>query len=362
MSLEARENSAQAGSPPGSQPDLRQQLSGSIATGLIHVEDPDPEQEPLRRNTTTANRERFQQNQRTAAQGVVQRSWWVLLIVVILGFTLVITWCVFYFKGWSVWRSYRKQECDEPLANWLLWMLLLCPIWIFVECFSCRKARVLLFVVAVMVLLVGIRMFYRSKTCDETNPHLYKFIRQYLIFLSVFGLSCILIPLTFLSVVLYGMWHGWFDELNGASPDTIKSIESVTFSECNFAEEGKPDDGRPAPECCICTETFTEKGEIKRTSCQHFFHEECLGKWLRVATTCPLCRNNLDTSRQDGAAQPQAHGGLARWLPDAAASAQEMEEVRRLIALFPELDETTALHAVRQSGSAEAAAAFLGAP
>lgn len=357
-----RQQSTGSGAGTGGQPDLRQQLSGSIANNLIHVEEPDPEQQPLRRqNNPTANRERFQHNQRTAAQGVVQRSWWVLLIVVILGSMLFVAWLYLYFRGWSVWRSYRKQPCDQPFARWLLIMLLLPLCALCVECFSCRKTRVLVIIITLLVLIAGFRMFYKSETCDTTNPHLYRFVRHYLIFLAVWWISWVVMPLIFMAVVLYGMWHGWFDELNGASPDTIKNLETVAFDQCNFAEEGKPDDGRPVPECCICTETFVAKAEIKRTPCQHYFHEECLGRWLRVATTCPLCRNNLDGSAQGDHSPAPARGGLP-WMPEAASSAREAEEVQQLLTFFPDLDEVTALHAVRQSGSAEAAAAILGGP
>jgi hypothetical protein len=180
--------------------------------------------------------------------------------------------------------------------------------------------------------------------------------------------------LSFFAIVIYGMWHGWFDELNGASPDTIKNVETVAYDPALFALPDQPDDGKPAPECCICTETFEEHKEIKRTTCQHYFHEECLGKWLRVSTTCPLCRNNLEKSvsgdsspsgaqQQWSAAQPGGWAGLNFMdLPDAPASAHEAEEVRTLRSIFPDLDESTALLAIRQSGSAEQAAAILGMP
>lgn len=279
----------------GSQPDLRQSLSGSIAQNLIYHEELDPEQQPLRQqNSPDANRQRFQNNQRQAAQGVVQRSGWVLLVVMILVTMLALVWVIFYFQGWSIWNTYNKKPCDQPLANWLLGMLLLPLAALVVECCSCKKLRILVVFFTLIWLLLGIRMFHRSKTCDDTNPELYEFVRHYLLFLSIWWVSCVVTPLIFVAVVIYGMWHGWFDELNGASPETIKNVETVVFDPSLFARDGKADDGKPSPECCVCTETFSDDREIKRTDCQHYFHEECLGKWLRVSTTCPLCRNNLE--------------------------------------------------------------------
>jgi len=355
------------------QPDLRHTLSGAVANNLIPNEEADPEAQPLRGNTPTANRERFQQNQRTAAQGVVQRSSWMILLVIFLVSILVFIWGVFYFRGWHVWREHNEKPCDQPLANWLLSMLLLPLIWMTVECFSCRRLRIFVIFFNLVVLLIGLRQFYQSKTCDTTNPELYSFVRHYLIFLTVWWTSLVVMPLVFVAVVIYGMWHGWFDELNGASPETIKNVETVAFDPTLFSEEGKQNDDKPAPECCICTETFEPSREIKRTTCKHYFHEDCLGKWLRVSTSCPLCRENLEKTTLGDAAPDrtgaQDVGWAGRWglnlapsLPDHAISSHEDDEVRSLLLIFPDLDETTALLAVRQSGSAEQAAAYLGAP
>jgi hypothetical protein len=188
-----------------SSPDLRHSLSGSIAQNLIYNEEVDPEQQPLRQNTPGANRERFQQNQRTAAQGVVQRSGWVLLIVVGFVFMLLFVWVVFYFQGWKVWKSHKSKPCDQPLANWLLGTLMLPLVALVVECCSCKKLRIFVMFVTLIALLIGIRLFYRTKTCDDTNPEMYIFVRRYLIFLTVWWTSCIVTPLVFFCYC--DLWH-----------------------------------------------------------------------------------------------------------------------------------------------------------
>ena len=43
-------------------------------------------------------------------------------------------------------------------------------------------------------------------------------------------------------------------------------------------------------QCAICVKDFTEAEEVKRLSCNHFFHEQCILRWLQEKTTCPLCR------------------------------------------------------------------------
>ena len=48
--------------------------------------------------------------------------------------------------------------------------------------------------------------------------------------------------------------------------------------------------------CSICFQTFlpAEKVTILRCSDRHVFHTGCLGNWLRVSPTCPLCRKDVN--------------------------------------------------------------------
>jgi len=44
-------------------------------------------------------------------------------------------------------------------------------------------------------------------------------------------------------------------------------------------------------DCSICYEEITKDGvELK---CKHFYHKECIDKWLQEHTTCPYCRDSL---------------------------------------------------------------------
>ena len=44
--------------------------------------------------------------------------------------------------------------------------------------------------------------------------------------------------------------------------------------------------------CSICLNNICEK-KIIQTKCNHFFHEKCLKKWLKLRNMCPLCRKIL---------------------------------------------------------------------
>lgn len=49
-----------------------------------------------------------------------------------------------------------------------------------------------------------------------------------------------------------------------------------------------------AAECCICLSNFEDGHKVKvLPKCSHRFHSECVDKWLRNCSNCPLCRTPL---------------------------------------------------------------------
>jgi len=50
--------------------------------------------------------------------------------------------------------------------------------------------------------------------------------------------------------------------------------------------------------CPICLDSFSEGEDVSVLGCkgQHKFHPACISKWLGSQTTCPVCRNHLDTT------------------------------------------------------------------
>ncbi|XP_051142859.1 RING-H2 finger protein ATL57-like [Andrographis paniculata] len=51
------------------------------------------------------------------------------------------------------------------------------------------------------------------------------------------------------------------------------------------------------PSCSICIEDFEIKlpssAVISELPCEHYFHRDCIVKWLQRSNTCPLCRYKL---------------------------------------------------------------------
>jgi len=250
------------------------------------------EQQPLAQEARAQNRERFERNRRTAAQWVFYRTASLVCIVGLLVVAFTALSVYFYITGWFVWAYHHDEPCDQPLETWLLITLLLPMFYMVAE--SSKALRVLVLASQLSVLIVGIVLLGQCETCKATNPILYTFVGHYMIFLSISWACAELMPFILLAVLIYGLNNGWFDDDdNGADPETIKNLETIKYDPALFAEVGKAGDSRPPAECCCCCEPFDAEREIKKTPCTHYFHEECLEKWLRVSTTCPLCRKDL---------------------------------------------------------------------
>ncbi|CAN6336448.1 unnamed protein product [Urochloa humidicola] len=46
--------------------------------------------------------------------------------------------------------------------------------------------------------------------------------------------------------------------------------------------------------CCICLARYVDNDELRLLPCGHFFHKDCVDKWLKINALCPLCKAELD--------------------------------------------------------------------
>ena len=61
------------------------------------------------------------------------------------------------------------------------------------------------------------------------------------------------------------------------------------------------------PACVICHEEFKVGNELCRLpGCAHCYHAECIGRWLAIKASCPLC--NADLKAQWTAADVPSEG------------------------------------------------------
>ena len=55
--------------------------------------------------------------------------------------------------------------------------------------------------------------------------------------------------------------------------------------------------------CSICLDKL-EKGSIYGTPCGHVFHADCLQGWKSKNSTCPMCRECIETSQKESPVSP----------------------------------------------------------
>ncbi|KAJ3694165.1 hypothetical protein LUZ60_009645 [Juncus effusus] len=53
--------------------------------------------------------------------------------------------------------------------------------------------------------------------------------------------------------------------------------------------------------CCICLAKYIDNEELRELPCTHFFHQECVDKWLKINALCPLCKAEVPNSSGQGA-------------------------------------------------------------
>uniref|UniRef100_A0A8C6LIQ6 RING finger protein 145 n=1 Tax=Nothobranchius furzeri TaxID=105023 RepID=A0A8C6LIQ6_NOTFU len=136
------------------------------------------------------------------------------------------------------------------------------------------------------------------------------------------SISRVLEFLVALCVVAYGTWESLFGEWSwmGASVIIIHSYFNVWLraqsgwkSFLLRQEAAKKISSLPRATAQqldrhndVCSICFQEMSSAVITLCGHFFHGNCLRKWLYVQETCPMCHQ---TVRPAPAGQSQASGG-----------------------------------------------------
>ena len=103
-----------------------------------------------------------------------------------------------------------------------------------------------------------------------------------IVHICLFAVSCIYIIVTFI-ISLNNF-------LNNEMNFIIKQGELPSILE-ELLETQKAD-GQYCKECYICLEKIEKGQEIIILKCNknHFFHSECIKKWLKYSISCPLCR------------------------------------------------------------------------
>lgn len=89
----------------------------------------------------------------------------------------------------------------------------------------------------------------------------------------------------------------------GVNADAVDSISIFLHESIIVGNTGKYE----KEECTICLEMFEDGEKVKvLPECLHTYHSECVDKWLKNKSSCPLCRSSLDSTSTKSVADESA--------------------------------------------------------
>ena len=81
-------------------------------------------------------------------------------------------------------------------------------------------------------------------------------------------------------------------------------------------------------QCSICLNTIQTGAECGRLTCGHYYHFNCIERWLNVNSTCPTCRRNTasGTSRSERRTQTHTYTYRPRFLSQRSIVSQVISQ------------------------------------
>jgi len=79
----------------------------------------------------------------------------------------------------------------------------------------------------------------------------------------------------------------------GNPPAAQKAIDELTLISIEQKHLDANDD------CAICKDEYSLNEKVVQLPCQHFFHSECIVRWLKMHNQCPVCRFEVEPEDKD---------------------------------------------------------------
>lgn len=89
-----------------------------------------------------------------------------------------------------------------------------------------------------------------------------------------------------------------------ASKAAIESLPTIEIGCCHVKSESH---------CAVCKEAFELGSEAREMPCKHIYHSDCILPWLSLRNSCPVCRHELPSERNEAEISPDEAVGLTIW-------------------------------------------------
>uniref|UniRef100_A0A915HWT2 RING-type E3 ubiquitin transferase n=1 Tax=Romanomermis culicivorax TaxID=13658 RepID=A0A915HWT2_ROMCU len=87
----------------------------------------------------------------------------------------------------------------------------------------------------------------------------------------------------------------------GASPTLIEQCTT----KCNYKMPAEKPVAGEEEKCPVCLSEFENDEHVRYLPCNHWFHVDCIDRWLSTNKKCPVCRLHIDRDRQQNHHQQQ---------------------------------------------------------
>jgi len=80
-----------------------------------------------------------------------------------------------------------------------------------------------------------------------------------------------------------------------ASRSAVEAMPAVKISEEHLSSD--------LSQCAVCLEEFELGSEARQMPCKHMFHSDCIQPWLKLHSSCPVCRHQMPVDDEDDEAE-----------------------------------------------------------
>lgn len=172
--------------------------------------------------------------------------------------------------------------------------------------------------------VVGNVWVFGDDSSSADAPNLYRLCLVFLAFLCIgyampfilCGMICCCLPCI---VSVLGIRED-MNQIRGASEDSInalpthkfklKKAENKEYDEGGVLAAGTENERAISGEdavCCICLAKYTDDDLLRELPCTHFFHTECVDRWLKINASCPLCKSEISSSLRNPSLTQESH-------------------------------------------------------